>query len=96
MKPAGNRVGAGSCQVTEGKSRWPTSGVLPERPRICMAIVERSKHGLNHVTHQVSGKLPTPSGGGSKSYVQQSRIAYSGRRKVIALPERGSVDYFPE
>jgi hypothetical protein len=42
IEPAGNRVGAGSCQVTEGVSRWPTSKVLPERPRICMAIVERS------------------------------------------------------
>lgn len=49
MKPAGNRVGAGSCQVTEGVSRWPTSGVLPERPRICMAIVERSSRNLDTV-----------------------------------------------
>ena len=49
IEPAGNRVGAGSCQVTEGVSRWPTSGVLSEGPRICMAIVERSEHGSTTV-----------------------------------------------
>ena len=96
MRPADNRVGAGSCQVTEGVSRWPTSGVLPERPRICMAIVERSEREQQSRTMKVSEKLPMSSGSGNKSYVQQSRSAYSGRRKVIALPERGSVDYFPE
>ena len=34
MKPVDNRVGAGRHQVTDGMSRCPTSGMLPERPRI--------------------------------------------------------------
>jgi hypothetical protein len=34
VEPVDNRVGAGSCHVTEGVRRCPTSGILPERPRI--------------------------------------------------------------
>ena len=34
MRPVDNRVGTGRHQVTDGKSRCPISGVLPERPRI--------------------------------------------------------------
>ena len=34
MEPVDNRVGAGSYQATEGVSRCPASGMLPERPRI--------------------------------------------------------------
>jgi hypothetical protein len=77
-------------------SRRPTGEVLPERPRIRMAIVERIIRDSQSRPIEVSGQLPTPTGDGRKPYVQQSRSAYSGRRKVIALPERGSADYFLE
>jgi hypothetical protein len=46
MKPVDNRVGTGRHQVTDGKSRCPISGVLPERPRIQYGYRGTCYHGL--------------------------------------------------
>ena len=59
MEPVDNRVGAGSYQVTEGVGRCPTSGILPERPRIQCGYRGTCQHGCTTVRHnEVSGKLP--------------------------------------
>jgi len=58
MEPADNRVGAGSCQVTEGVGRCPTSGILPERPRIQCGYRGTYHHGALPCDNEVSGKLP--------------------------------------
>ena len=58
MKPVDNRVGTGSRQVTDGMSRLPTSGMLPERPRIQCGYRGTYHHAaLACDTYEVSGKL---------------------------------------
>ena len=82
MEPADNRVGAGSRQATEGVSRCPTSGILPERPRIqcgyrgtCQSMMH------NHGTTEVSGKLPI-----LRERQQAVRVAES---KCLQRPPKG-------
>ena len=97
MEPADNRVGAGSCQVTEGVSRCPTSGMLPERPRIQCGYrgTYRTRWILPCDTTKCPGSCQS-FGSGNKPCVWQSRSAYNGRRKAFELPERGPGDCFPE
>ena len=96
MEPVDNRVGAGSYQVTEGVGRCPTSGILPERPRIQCGYRGTCHHGaLPCNTTKCPGRRQ-PFGGGAKPCVRQSRSAYNGRRKAFELPERGPGDCFPE
>jgi len=82
MEPVDNRVGAGSYQATEGVSRCPTSGILPERPRIqcgyrgtCQSMMR------NHGTTEVSGKLPI-----LRERQQAVRVAES---KCLQRPPKG-------
>ncbi len=60
MEPVGNRVGAGSHQATEGVSRCPTNGMLPERSRIQCGYRETYRHRGVVTPFEVSGKLLIP------------------------------------
>ncbi len=98
IKPMEYRVGTGCHRVTEGVSRCPASGILPERPRIQCGY-RGTYHTARGVTRCLTMKWPgsCPScGSGNKPCVRQSRSACNERRKEFELPERGWVDCFPE
>ena len=96
MGPVDNRVGTGRHQATDGMSRLPMGGILPERPR-----VQCGCRGTCHVRCIPCDTTKCPGscqsfGSGNKPCVQQSRSAYNERRKAFVLPERGPAEHFSE
>lgn len=47
-------MGTGRCQVTDGVSCLPTSRMLPERSRICITIVKRTRDDFKSFDHILS------------------------------------------
>jgi hypothetical protein len=94
MKPADNRVGAVSRQATKGVRRCPTTQCCPEDHGFDAVIVKRAHRRLPPTCRSVRAVANLRSG--NKPCVQQSRSAYSDRRKAFALPERGLWTCFPE
>ena len=88
MKPVDNRVGAGSRQETDGVSRLPTGGVLPERPRIQYGYRgTRETWLVSRVTQRSVREVANPSGAATSRACSRVEVPTTDAERCPSCPK---------